>query len=176
MIYALGEHEPELTGDGQFVASDATIIGKVRLQASASIWFGCVLRGDNEWIEVGEMSNVQDGCVLHTDMGYPLRIGRGVTVGHKATLHGCTISDDSLIGIGSTILNGAVIGRNCIVGANSLVTEKQAFPDGSLIFGAPARVRRELTEAEISSITASATHYVENAARYRELLRPIASR
>ena len=176
MIYALGEHEPELTGNGQFVADDATIIGKVRLLASASIWFGCVLRGDNEWIEVGEMSNVQDGCVLHTDMGYPLRIGRNVTVGHKVMLHGCTIGDSSLIGIGSTILNGAVIGKNCIVGANSLVTEKQAFPDGSLIFGAPARVRRPLTEAEISSITASAAHYVENATRYRDLLRPIASR
>ena len=176
MIHALGEHEPELTGDGQFVADDATIIGKVRLLASASVWFGCVLRGDNEWIEVGDMSNVQDGCVLHTDMGYPLRIGRGVTVGHKVILHGCTIGDSSLIGIGSTILNGAVIGKNCIVGANSLVTEKQAFPDGSLIFGAPACVRRELTDAEIRSITASATRYVENAARYRELLRPIASR
>ena len=176
MIYALGEHEPELTGDGQFVADNATIIGKVRLLASASVWFGCVLRGDNEWIEVGELSNVQDGCVLHTDIGFPLCIGKGVTVGHKATLHGCTIGDNSLIGIGSTILNGAVIGNNCIVGANSLVTEKQAFPDGSLILGAPARVRRQLTATEVASITASATRYVDNAARYREQLQPIASR
>ena len=176
MIYALGELEPELIGDGHFVAENATIIGKVRLLASASVWYGCILRGDNELIEVGEGSNVQDGSVLHTDMGYPLRIGRRVTVGHKAMLHGCTIGDNSLIGIGSTILNGAVIGRNCIVGANSLVTEKQAFPDGSLIFGAPAKVRRDLTEAEITSITASATHYVENASRYREQLRAIASR
>ena len=176
MIYALGDHEPELVGGGHYVADSAAIIGKIRLLDSASVWFGCVLRGDNEWIEVGEMSNVQDGCVLHTDMGYPLRIGRSVTVGHKAMLHGCTIGDNSLIGIGSTVLNGAVIGKNCIVGANSLVTEKQAFPDGSLIFGSPAKVRRALTEAEIDSITASATHYVENAARYREQLRPSASR
>ena len=176
MIYALGDDEPELVGNGHFLADNAAIIGKIRLLDSASVWFGCVLRGDNEWIEVGEMSNVQDGCVLHTDMGFPLRIGRNVTVGHKAMLHGCTIGDNSLVGIGSTILNGAVIGKNCIVGANSLVTEKQAFPDGSLIFGAPAKVRRELNGAEIASITASAAHYVENAARYRDRLRPIASR
>ena len=176
MIYALGDDEPELVGSGHFLADDAAIIGNIRLLDSASVWFGCVLRGDNEWIEVGEMSNVQDGCVLHTDMGFPLRIGRNVTVGHKAMLHGCTIGDNSLVGIGSTILNGAVIGKNCIVGANSLVTEKQAFPDGSLIFGAPAKVRRELSGAEIASITASAAHYVENAARYRDRLRPIASR
>ena len=113
---------------------------------------------------------------MHTDIGYPLRIGRSVTIGHKAMLHGCVIGDNSLIGIGSTVLNGAVIGSNCIVGANALVTEKQAFPNGSLILGAPARVRRDLTEAEIASITTSAAHYVENAARHREQLRPIVSR
>ena len=170
MIYSLGSNEPELVGDGHFVAPDATIIGNVRLLPGVSVWFNCVLRGDNDWIEVGENSNVQDGCVLHTDPGIPLTIGRNVTIGHKAMLHGCTIGDNSLIGIGSTVMNRAIIGPNTIVGANSLVTEKQAFPDGSLVFGSPARVMRRLTDAEIESIAASATHYVENAARYREQL------
>ena len=168
MIHSLGEHNPDLVGENQFVAANATVIGNVRLMPFASIWFNCVLRGDNERIEVGERSNVQDGCVLHTDPGFPLMIGKGVTIGHKAMLHGCKIGDNSLVGIGSTILNGAVIGKNCIVGANSLVTEKQAFPDNTLIFGSPAKVVRQLSADEIASITASANHYVDNAAHYRE--------
>ena len=130
-----------------------------------------MLRGDNEPIEVGAGSNVQDGCVLHTDPGFPLTIAAGVTVGHKVMLHGCTIGENSLIGIGSTILNGASIGRNCLVGANALVTEGKTFPDGSLILGAPARVVRELTEDEVAAVRESARHYVANAARFNTSLR-----
>jgi carbonic anhydrase/acetyltransferase-like protein (isoleucine patch superfamily) len=153
-MYALGDRAPELIGDGHFVAPTATVIGHVRLLPEASIWFNCVLRGDNEPIEVGAGSNVQD-----------------VTVGHKVMLHGCTIGDNSLIGIGSTILNGAKIGRNCLVGAHSLVTEGKSFPDGSLILGSPARVVRELTEEEIAGVSEAAHHYVTNAARFTTSLR-----
>jgi len=172
VTHALGAQAPEFVGDGQFVADNATLIGRVRLRRNASVWFNCVLRGDVEWIDVGEGSNVQDGCVLHTDPGYPLSIGKGVTVGHKAMLHGCTVGENVLIGIGSIILNGAIIGRDSIVGANSLVTEKKAFPDASLILGSPAKVVRPLTAEEIAANAASAEHYVANAARYcRELQR-----
>ena len=168
MIYTLGDRTPVLEGHDHFIADGARIIGNVRLKSEASVWFNCVLRGDNDWIEVGERSNVQDGSVLHTDPGWPLTIGRGVTVGHKVMLHGCTIDANSLIGIGSTILNGAVIGSNCIVGANSLVTENKVFADGSLILGSPARAMRQLSSEEIASIAASADHYVANANHYRE--------
>lgn len=171
MIYALGEQSPELVGDGHFIAPGAVLIGRVRLLPESSVWFNCVLRGDIEPIEVGAGSNVQDGCVLHTDPGFPLTIAAGVTVGHKVMLHGCTIGENSLIGIGSTILNGASIGRNCLVGANSLVTEGKSFPDNSLILGAPARVLRELTEDEIAGVRESAQHYVTNAARFSTSLR-----
>jgi carbonic anhydrase/acetyltransferase-like protein (isoleucine patch superfamily) len=171
MIYALGDRSPEFIGDGHFVATNATVIGHVRLQPESSVWFNCVLRGDNEPIEVGAGSNVQDDCVLHTDPGFPLTIGAGVTVGHKAMLHGCTIGDNSLIGIGSTILNGAKIGRNCLVGAHSLVTEGKSFEDGYLILGAPAKAVRRLTDEEIAGMTESARHYVTNAARYATALR-----
>lgn len=171
MIYALGDRSPELVGEDHFVAANATVIGHVRLLPESSIWFNCVLRGDNEPIEVGAGSNVQDGCVLHTDPGFPLTIGASVTVGHKVMLHGCTIGDNSLIGIGSTILNGATIGRNCLVGAHSLVTEGKSFPDGSLILGSPAKAVRELTEEEIAGMTESARHYVANAARFQAKLR-----
>ena len=173
MIYALGDRSPELVGDGHFVAANATVIGHVRLLPESSIWFNCVLRGDNEPIEVGAGSNVQDGCVLHTDPGFPLTIGAGVTVGHKVMLHGCTIGDNSLVGIGSTILNGATIGRNCLVGAHSLVTEGKSFPDGSLILGSPAKAVRELTKEEIAGVTESARHYVANAARFQAELREV---
>jgi len=171
MIYSLGDRTPVLEGNNHFVADGARIIGNVRLKSEASIWFNCVLRGDNDWIEVGERCNVQDGSVLHTDPGYPLTIGRGVTIGHNVMLHGCTIDANSLVGIGSTVLNGAVIGSNCIVGANSLITENKTFPDGSLIMGSPARAVRGLTDEEIASIAASADHYVENATHHREQLR-----
>ncbi len=166
MIYTLAEREPVLEGSGHFIADNATIIGSVRLGDRASIWFNCVLRGDNDWLVIGPRSNVQDGSVLHTDPGLELVVGAGVTVGHKVMLHGCTIGDNSLVGIGSTVLNGATIGSNCIVGAHALVTEGKSVPDGSLILGAPARVVRELDEAEIRQIGKSADIYVENAARF----------
>ncbi|NNC56306.1 MAG: gamma carbonic anhydrase family protein [Woeseiaceae bacterium] len=168
MIRALGDRAPLFEGDGHFVADNATVIGSVRLKNQSSVWFNCVLRGDNDWLEVGERSNIQDGCVLHTDPGIELIIGNGVTVGHKVMLHGCTIGDNSLIGIGSTVLNGARIGRNSIVGAHSLVTENKEYPDGSLILGSPAHVARELSEEEIAKIGWSADVYVENARRFNE--------
>ena len=173
MIYALGGRRPVLEGDGHFVAASAAIIGAVRLGNSASVWFNCVLRGDNDWIEIGERSNVQDGAVLHTDPGLKLTVGTGVTVGHRATLHGCTIGDHSLIGIGSTVLNGARIGANCLVGAHALVTEDRRFPDGALILGVPARVARQLDAAEIDSIRQSADSYVANARRFATDLQSI---
>ncbi|MEJ2128632.1 MAG: gamma carbonic anhydrase family protein [Woeseiaceae bacterium] len=171
MIQSLGDHTPELIGAEHFVADNATVIGNVRLLPKSSVWFNTVIRGDNEPIQVGEGSNVQDGCILHTDPGFPLTIGAGVTVGHRVMLHGCTIGDNSLIGIGSTVLNGARIGNNCLVGAHSLVTEGKSYPDGSLILGSPARVVRELTDAEIAGIKVSASHYVENAAMFKTSLR-----
>lgn len=166
MIYTLGDRAPEFEGEGHYVADNATIIGSVRLRDRASVWFNCVLRGDNDWLIVGERSNIQDGSVLHTDEGIELVIGDGVTVGHKAMLHGCTIGDNSLIGIGSTILNGARIGKNSVVGAHALVTENKTFPDGSLILGAPAKAVRELSDEEIAQVRWSADVYVKNAERF----------
>ena len=173
MIYTLGDRAPVFEGAGHFVADNAALIGSVRLGDKASVWFNCVLRGDNDWLIVGERSNIQDGSVLHTDPGIELVVGKGVTVGHKVMLHGCTIGDDSLIGIGSTVLNGAQIGKHCIVGANSLVTENKAFPDGSLILGSPAKVVRELSSEEIAHIAWSADIYVDNAARFNASLDPL---
>ena len=170
MMYALGDRAPVLEGDGHFIAPNATLIGSVRLGPGASIWFNCVLRGDNERIEIGARSNVQDGSVLHTDPGIELVVGKDVTIGHKVMLHGCAIGDGSLIGIGSIVLNGARVGSHCIVGAHSLVTEGRSFPDGSLIFGSPARFVRELDADEIATLARSAAIYVANAARYRTSL------
>ena len=170
MIQTLGDRSPELLGSGHFVAENATIIGSVRLKDQASVWFNSVLRGDNDWLEVGERSNIQDGSILHTDPGLPLIVGDNVTVGHRVMLHGCRIGNNSLIGIGSSLLNGSVIGSNCIVGAHSLVTENKEFPDGSLILGSPARVARELSEEEIAHIGWSADIYVQNARRFNEQL------
>lgn len=166
MIYSLGDRAPEFEGTGHFVADNATIIGSVRLKDRASVWFNCVLRGDNDWLVVGERSNIQDGSVLHTDDGIQLVVGNGVTVGHKVMLHGCTIGDNTLIGIGSTVLNGATIGNNSVVGAHALVTENKTFPDGSLILGAPAKAVRELSEEEIAQVRWSADVYVKNAERF----------
>ena len=166
-MHALGDRRPVLEGEHHFIADNATVIGSVRLKDSSSVWFNCVLRGDNDWIEIGERSNIQDGCVLHTDPGLKLSIGNNVTVGHKAMLHGCSIGDNSLIGIGSTVLNRARIGSNCIVGAHALVTENKEFPDGSLILGVPARVARKLTDKEIAGIREAADIYVANARRFR---------
>ena len=173
MLYELENISPETVGDGHFVAGNATVIGRVRLQAQSSVWFQVVIRGDNELIDVGARSNVQDACVLHTDPGYPLTIGADVTIGHCVMLHGCTIGDGSLIGIGSTILNGATIGAQSIVGAHALVTEGKSFPERSLILGAPARVVRTLSDAEVAANLQSAAHYVENAARYRAGFSPL---
>jgi carbonic anhydrase/acetyltransferase-like protein (isoleucine patch superfamily) len=166
-LYSLDGFAPELPPEGRyFVAPDANLIGRVRLGEDANIWFGATLRGDNEWIDIGARSNIQDGSVLHTDMGWPLTIGADVTVGHAVILHGCTIGEGSLIGMGATLLNGAKIGRFCIVGANALVTENREFPDYSLIVGAPAKVIRQLDEAAAAKLIASAAHYVENGRRY----------
>mgnify|MGYP000662166630 CR=1 FL=1 len=153
-IYQLGDKHPQLAASA-WVADSAQVIGDVRLEADVSIWFNTVLRGDNDPITIGSGSNIQDGSVLHTDNGVPLTIGRHVTVGHQVMLHGCTIGDESLIGIGAVVLNGAVIGRHCLVGAGALVTEGKTFPDGSLIIGSPARVVRQLTPEQIEALRRS---------------------
>ena len=170
MIATLGDRVPEFVGENQFIAPNATIVGTVRLRANTSIWFNAVLRGDTEWIEIGDNTSVQDGCVLHADPGFPLRVGQGVTIGHKAMLHGCDIGDNTLIGIGSIVLNGAKIGRDCMIGANSLVTAGKQFPDGALIMGSPAKVIRKLKPAEIEANRKSAQLYVENGKRFLEQL------
>nr|WP_286010332.1 gamma carbonic anhydrase family protein [Serpens gallinarum] len=165
----MGEFRVEADPES-WIAPNATLVGKVRLERGASVWFNCVLRGDNELIQIGENSNVQDGSVMHTDMGYPLTLGTGVTVGHKAMLHGCTVGDYSLIGINAVILNGAKIGRYCLIGANTLIPEGKVIPDGSLVMGSPGKVIRELTDQQKKMLEASAAHYVHNAQRYaREL-------
>ena len=173
MIHRLGDREPVFEGSGHFVAANATIIGSVRLRSAASVWFNAVLRGDNDWLEVGERSNIQDGSILHTDPGIKLVIGREVTIGHRVMLHGCTIGDNSLIGIGSTVLNHARIGKNSLVGAHALVTEGKDFPDGSLIVGSPARVVRSLSDEEIAGISMSADVYVRNAQRFSDELQEL---
>ncbi|MDE9449039.1 gamma carbonic anhydrase family protein [Aliiroseovarius sp. Z3] len=165
MIYELDGVSPEIADD-VFVAPDANIIGRVRIGAKASVWFGCAIRGDNEQIEIGAGTNVQENSVFHTDLGYPLTIGENVTVGHKAMLHGCTVGDGSLIGMGATVLNGAKIGKNCLIGAGALVTEGKVIPDGSMVLGAPGKVVRELDAVTIKRLYASAVHYQQNAARF----------
>ena len=172
MMHALGDREPVLEGSNHFIADNASIIGSVRLNDSSSVWFNCVLRGDNDWIEVGERSNIQDGSVLHTDPGFRLVIGDDVTIGHKVMLHGCSIGNNSLIGIGSTLMNGSSIGGNCIVGAHSLVTENKSFPEGTLIMGSPAQVVRDLNAVEVGLIEQAAKAYVENGRRFRATLTP----
>ncbi len=171
MRYALGDARVTTDDDAFWIAPTAVVIGKVRLARNASVWWNAVLRADNEPITLGENANVQDGCVLHTDPGFPLTIGRDVTVGHLAMLHGCTIGDNTLIGIGAVILNGAVIGRNCLIGAKALVPEGKAIPDNSLVLGAPGKVARQLEDKDATRIRAAAEHYVENWQRYRRHLR-----
>ncbi len=166
-LYALDGAAPVLPADHRYwIAPDAILVGKVRLEEDASVWFGVVLRGDNEEILVGARSNVQDGSLLHTDMGFPLTIGADCTIGHQVTLHGCTIGESSLIGMGATLLNGARIGANSLVGANALVTEGKEFPDNSLIVGAPAKLVRMLDDAAVAKLRESAAHYVANWKRY----------
>ena len=168
MIYSLGDKQLSNDNLDFWVAPNAVVIGDVSLKKNASVWFGAVLRGDNDPIILGENSNIQDNSVCHTDDGMPLIIGNNVTVGHKVILHSCTVGDNSLIGMGSTVLNKAKIGNNCLVGANALVTEGKEFPDNSLIVGSPAKVKRELTDMEKKIIELSALHYVENMKRYKK--------
>ena len=171
-LYALAEIAPQVDATA-WVAPGSHIVGDIVLEQNTSVWFGCTLRGDNERITIGAGSNVQENCVMHTDMGFPLTIGAGCTIGHKAMLHGCVIGENSLIGMGATVLNGAVIGKNCLIGAGALITEGKVIPDGSLVMGAPGKVVRELDENAINSLRASALHYQENAARFRRDLRAV---
>ena len=171
-IYELDGVAPRMA-DSAWVADNAQVIGDVALGEGASVWFGATVRGDTETITIGEGSNVQDSSVLDADHGFPLDIGARVTGGHQVMLHGCTIGDESLIGIGAVVLNGARIGRHCLVGAGSLVTEGKEFPDGSMILGRPAKVVRELTPEQIEGLRMSAAHYIENARRYRQGLKKI---
>ena len=173
MIYTLGNRVPEFRGDDYFIADGAVVIGSVVLEQNASVWFNAVIRGDNDLITIGENSNIQDGSVLHTDGGIPLTVGRNVTVGHKVMLHGCTIGDNSLIGINSVILNGAKIGKGCLIGANALIPEGKEIPDGSLVMGAPGKVVRELSPEQQKGLEMSAMHYVENFKRYKKDLKPL---
>ncbi|MDX1513797.1 MAG: gamma carbonic anhydrase family protein [Gammaproteobacteria bacterium] len=170
MIYSLENRKVETRGD-YFVAHNATVIGSVILENNASIWFNCVVRGDNDLITIGENSNVQDASVLHTDAGIRLTLGRNVSIGHKAMLHGCTIGDGSLIGINAVVLNNAVIGKGCLVGANALIPEGKEIPDGSLVVGSPGRVIRTLSEDQSREIAEIADHYVKKSVLYRAALR-----
>jgi carbonic anhydrase/acetyltransferase-like protein (isoleucine patch superfamily) len=172
MIYALDGIRPTIAPSA-WVAGSADLIGKVVVEADASIWFGAVARGDNEEIRIGAGTNVQENAVLHTDMGYPLTIGANCTIGHKAMLHGCTIGDGTLIGMGATVLNGAKIGRGCLIGACALITEGKEIPDGSLVMGAPGKVVRQLDETARARLLASAAGYQENARRFRAGLTPV---
>lgn len=172
-IYQLGDDVPRID-EGAWVADNASVIGRVHLGPDSSVWYGAVLRGDNELVTLGARSNVQECSVLHTDMGYPLVIGDEVTVGHQVMLHGCTVGAGSLIGIQAVVLNGAVIGRGCLVGAGAVVTEGKTFPDHSLILGAPAKAVREITPEQLARLKLSALHYVEKAARHRAQLKRIA--
>ena len=171
-LYAIDGIAPQVAADA-WVADSAQVIGKVSLGAGASVWFGAVVRADNEAMSLGEGCNVQESAVLHSDPGFPLTVGKDVTVGHQAMLHGCTVGDGSLIGIGAVILNGARIGKNCLVGAGALVTEGKAFPDGSLIVGSPAVVKRELSPEQIEGLAQSARHYQTNGRRFAQGLQRI---
>lgn len=171
MIFTLDEQSPTLNEERCFIAHNATVIGAVTLGDNVSIWFNAVLRGDGDRIEIGADSNIQDGAVLHVDAGAPATLGRGVTVGHKAVVHGCTVGDYSLIGINAVVLNGARIGSYCLIGANSLIPEGKVIPDGSLVVGSPGRVVRQLTEQERATLEKMAAHYVTNGQRYRAGLR-----
>ncbi|MFM8466851.1 MAG: gamma carbonic anhydrase family protein [Oxalobacteraceae bacterium] len=171
-IYQLDEQIPEIHPSA-YIADSATLIGKVRLGDRVSIWFGATLRGDNELIDVGDYSNIQEGSVLHTDIGYPLTIGKGVTVGHQAMLHGCTIGDGCLIGIQAVVLNGAKVGKNCLIGAGALITEGKEFPDNSLIIGSPAKVARTLSDEQLQGLRRSALTYAERGAHFKQHLKRI---
>ncbi|HIG41770.1 MAG: gamma carbonic anhydrase family protein [bacterium] len=172
MIYSLGEQKVEFKGEDYFVADNATVIGSVVLGNNVSVWFNAVVRGDNDFISIGDNSNVQDGAVIHNFAGIPVHIGENVTIGHKAMVHGCEIGDNSLIGINAVILDHARIGKNCLIGANSLIPEGKVIPDGSLVMGSPGKVVRELTAEQIDGLLVSAMGYVKNFKRYKKELQP----
>jgi carbonic anhydrase/acetyltransferase-like protein (isoleucine patch superfamily) len=173
-IYELDGQAPEFPGAGEYyIADSAVLVGRVRLKRQASVWFGAVLRGDNEWIELGERSQIQDNCTLHTDPGFPLNIGSNCVIGHNVILHGCTIGDNSLIGMGAIVLNGAKIGANSLVGAGAVVTEGKTFPDNALIVGAPARAMRTLEQKHVDMIRAGADSYVRRSQQYAKGLKRI---
>ena len=173
-LYALGADAPQLHAD-TWVAPDANLIGKVVMEEGSSVWFGCTIRADHEVILIGAGSNVQENCVMHIDAGYPLTIGQNCTIGHKVMLHGCTIGDNSLIGMGATVLNGAKIGKNCLIGAGALITENKEIPDNSLLMGAPGKVVRELNEKNAQMLTMSALHYQENMRRFRDQMKEVSA-
>ena len=173
-IYELDGIKPQLPADGDyFIADSAQVIGNVRLQKGTSVWFGTVIRGDNELIDIGEGSSVQDNCTFHSDPGFPLTIGKNCSVGHNAIVHGCTVEDGALIGMGAIVMNGARIGRECVVGAGTLITEGKVFPERSLIVGAPARVLRVLDDEQVKLLTRAAPHYAKNAVRFKAGLKKI---
>jgi len=173
-LFSLFGVEPDVAPAGQYyVADNATVIGKVRLKAGASVWFGAVLRGDNEWIEIGSRSNVQDNCTMHTDPGFPLTVGEGSTVGHNAILHGCTVGNNTLIGMGAILLNGATVGSNCLIGAGALLRENMIVPDNSLVVGSPARVLRTIDDKATKLIARAAESYFERSQIYASSLKRI---
>lgn len=169
-VYALGDRQPQLA-EPVWIAPDAVVVGDVRLAANVSIWWHSTLRGDNEPITIGENSNIQDGCVLHTDEGIPLTIAANVTIGHKVILHGCTIGEGSLVGMGAIVLNRAVVGRECLIGAHTLIPEGRVIPDRSLVVGTPGRVVRQLSDEEVANIAKGCAHYVENWQHYQAKLK-----
>jgi len=171
-LYKLGDEEPQVDKDA-WVAPSACVMGKVKLEKGSSVWFNTTIRGDNELITVGENSNIQDGCVLHSDAGVPLTVGKNCTVGHMVMLHGCDIGDNTLVGIGSIILNNTTIGRNCLIGANTLIPENKTIPDNSMVMGSPGKVVKTLEEGQIEALGVAAQGYVNNSKRFRNDLRPI---
>jgi carbonic anhydrase/acetyltransferase-like protein (isoleucine patch superfamily) len=166
MLYSVAGQKVQLVGEEHFVADNATVIGNVTLHHCSSIWFNVVIRGDNDPIVIGERTNIQDGAILHTDPGYTLALGKDVTVGHQAMLHGCEVGDGSLIGISAVVLNGAKIGKGCLIGANALVPEGMVIPDNSLVVGSPAKVKRTLSDEQVAALKENAAHYVENMRRF----------
>jgi carbonic anhydrase/acetyltransferase-like protein (isoleucine patch superfamily) len=171
-VYSLDDLKPDLAED-VWVAESATVIGNILMEEGSSVWFGTVIRGDNELIKIGKRSNIQDNSVLHSDPGSPLTIGENVTVGHQAMLHGCTIGDNTLVGIGATILNGTTIGKNCLIGAHALITENKVIPDNSVVMGAPGRVIKQVPAAQEAMLKASADYYVKNAQRFKNGMKPL---
>lgn len=172
-LFSIESDSPSLPDGFYWIAPSAIVIGRTILHPGASIWFGTVIRGDNEPITIGKNTNVQENCVLHTDPGFPITIGEGCTIGHKAMLHGCTIGDNSLIGMGATVLNGARIGKNCLIGAGALIPERKEIPDNSMVIGVPGKVVKQLDENAVSGLRASAEHYLSNAKRFANGLKEV---